>query len=234
MLLAAMMFPSRIVVGVILAQRRAESTRSAGLLQDPSPARRVWASMRADKSEFGRDADGRGSDLLRESSGGITSSADLGERNTAPALDRPAVPARDERQRRGAPASRRNPVARRRTRRQVFTIIDHVIDTKPGRGDSDFGAPGKAVDMIRAAARAASHKIRLNNFFDRARPAGRASSMSSRPELGIALARADPGLRRQPQPARSAGVGALALGHRLDRVASHVSGDPDPAGRSSR
>src|SRR5690348_13059736 len=35
---------------------------------------------------------------------------------------------------------------------QVFTVIDHVIDTKPGRGDSD-AALDEGVAMIRAARR---------------------------------------------------------------------------------
>src|SRR6185312_6111279 len=66
---------------------------------------------------------------------------------------------------------------------QVFTVIDHVIDTMPGRGDED-SARAEGVDMIRAARRG-SRKYGFNFFDVHDRRQGIVHVIS--PELGIAL-----------------------------------------------
>src|SRR5258708_7697259 len=90
---------------------------------------------------------------------------------------------------------------------QVFTVIDHVIDTKPGRGDSD-AALQEGVDMIRAARRG-SQKYGFNFFDVHDRRQGIVHVVS--PELGIAL----PGLTLvcgDSHTCTVGGVGALAWG----------------------
>jgi len=90
---------------------------------------------------------------------------------------------------------------------QVFTVIDHVIDTLPGRGDED-SARAEGVDMIRAARRG-SRKYGFNFFAVHDRRQGIVHVIS--PELGIAL----PGLTLvcgDSHTCTVGGVGALAWG----------------------
>jgi 3-isopropylmalate/(R)-2-methylmalate dehydratase large subunit len=90
---------------------------------------------------------------------------------------------------------------------QVFTVIDHVIDTKPGRGDSD-AALEEGVDMIRAARRG-SRKYGFTFFDVHDKRQGIVHVVS--PELGIAL----PGLTLvcgDSHTCTVGGVGALAWG----------------------
>jgi 3-isopropylmalate/(R)-2-methylmalate dehydratase large subunit len=90
---------------------------------------------------------------------------------------------------------------------QVFTVIDHVIDTKPGRGDSD-AALQEGVDMIRAARRG-SQKYGFNFFDVHDKRQGIVHVIS--PELGIAL----PGLTLvcgDSHTCTVGGIGALAWG----------------------
>jgi 3-isopropylmalate/(R)-2-methylmalate dehydratase large subunit len=90
---------------------------------------------------------------------------------------------------------------------QVFTVIDHVIDTMPGRGDED-AARAEGVDMIRAARRG-SRKYGFNFFDVHDRRQGIVHVIS--PELGIAL----PGLTLvcgDSHTCTVGGVGALAWG----------------------
>ncbi len=90
---------------------------------------------------------------------------------------------------------------------QVFTVIDHVIDTVPGRGDED-SARAEGVDMIRAARRG-SRKYGFNFFDVHDRRQGIVHVIS--PELGIAL----PGLTLvcgDSHTCTVGGVGALAWG----------------------
>src|SRR3954451_16439144 len=90
---------------------------------------------------------------------------------------------------------------------QVFTVIDHVIDTMPGRGDED-SARSEGVDMIRAARRG-SRKYGFNFFDVHDRRQGIVHVIS--PELGIAL----PGLTLvcgDSHTCTVGGVGALAWG----------------------
>src|SRR5713226_902341 len=90
---------------------------------------------------------------------------------------------------------------------QVFTVIDHVIDTLPGRGDED-SARAEGVDMIRAARRG-SRKYGFNFFDVHDRRQGIVHVIS--PELGIAL----PGTTLvcgDSHTCTVGGVGALAWG----------------------
>src|SRR5258708_27888932 len=90
---------------------------------------------------------------------------------------------------------------------QVFTVIDHVIDTVPGRGDED-SARAEGVDMIRAARRG-SRKYGFNFFDVHDRRQGIVHVIS--PDLRIAL----PGLTLvcgDSHTCTVGGVGALAWG----------------------
>jgi 3-isopropylmalate/(R)-2-methylmalate dehydratase large subunit len=89
----------------------------------------------------------------------------------------------------------------------VFTVIDHVIDTVPGRGQSQ--SPAKAGPAMIEAARRGSQKYGFN-FFDVGDPRQGIVHVVS-PELGIAL----PGLTLvcgDSHTCTVGGVGALAWG----------------------